>query len=137
MADNTNPAVLYVEDDPHSRKLMSMLLTGRLHFSNVTIFEDSQDFATKAETLSPKPDIVFLDIHVSPLDGFQMLEILRGIPAFDSVPIIALTASVMNEEVHKLRGAGFNGCLAKPLDLSTFPDTFQRILNGEAVWRIV
>lgn len=137
MSLSASPTVLYVEDDPHSRKLMSMLLMGRMHLQNVTILEDSHDFESRVLTLNPQPNIVFLDIHVSPITGFEMLEILRRIPAFDSTPIIALTASVMNEEVHKLRNAGFSGCLAKPLDLSTFPDTFQRILNGEAVWRIV
>lgn len=135
MANDTT--VLYVEDDAHSRKLMSMLLTGRLHLTNVNIFEDSENFEDKVMALDPQPSIVFLDIHVTPLDGFQMLEILRQKPAFDDIPIIALTASVMNEEVHRLRSAGFNGCLAKPLDLSTFPDIFQRLLGGEAVWRIV
>ena len=50
------------------------------------------------------------------------------------MPIIALTASVMREEVRKLMSAGFNGCLAKPIDLATFPDTLRRIMAGEAVW---
>lgn len=137
MSNLSDLAVLYVEDDPHSRKLMSMLLNGRMHLSHVSIFEDSSDFEAKVAALDPRPDLVFLDIHVTPLDGFQMLELLRQMPTFNDVPIIALTASVMNEEVHKLRGAGFNGCIAKPLDLTTFPDTFQRILDGEAIWRIV
>lgn len=137
MTSLSDQTVLYVEDDAHSRKLMSMLLVGRMHLNNVSIFEDSSDFEAKVMALNPRPTIIFLDIHVTPLDGFQMLELLRQMPAFNDVPIIALTASVMNEEVHKLRGAGFNGCIAKPLDLTTFPDTFQRLLNGEAIWRIV
>ncbi len=137
MSNEAKPAVLYVEDDPQSRKLMSMLLSGRMRLNEVMIFEDSHDFQTKVEHLDPKPRIIFLDIHVSPLNGFEMLQVLRQITSLDETPIIALTASVMNEEVHRLRSAGFNGCLSKPLDLSTFPETFQRILDGETVWRIV
>ena len=137
MENDPKPVVLYVEDDPQSRKLMSMLLTGRMRLHEVKIFEDSQDFQAKIEELDPKPSIIFLDIHVAPLNGFEMLQVLRQMEWLNDTPIIALTASVMNEEVHRLRSAGFNGCLSKPLDLSTFPETFQRIISGETVWRIV
>ena len=137
MPETSQPVVLYVEDDPQSRRLMSMLLTGRMHLKQVTIFEDSEDFQAKVEKIDPKPDIIFLDIHVNPLNGFEMLQVLRQLDWLKDTPVIALTASVMNEEIHRLRGAGFSGCLSKPLDLSTFPDTFQRIIDGETVWRIV
>ncbi len=50
--------------------------------------------------------------------------------------IIALTASVMNEEVAQLRQSGFNGAIAKPLSFSTFPALMERIANGETVWHI-
>jgi two-component system sensor histidine kinase BarA len=131
------PVVLYVEDDPQSRKLMSMLLKGRMALPHVTILEDSTDFVEKINAMSPKPNIVFLDIHVKPHDGFEMLELLRKQEWSDGTPIVALTASVMNEEVHKLRTAGFDGCLAKPIDLSTFPDMMKQIISGETIWRIL
>jgi CheY-like chemotaxis protein len=51
--------------------------------------------------------------------------------------VVALTASVMNEEVEQLRAAGFHSCLAKPIDIDTFPDVLNRILDGESVWRIL
>jgi CheY-like chemotaxis protein len=66
-----------------------------------------------------------------------MLEMIRERPEFDHVPVVALTASVMNEEVQQLKRAGFNGVIAKPIDVDTFPDILQRILDGETVWRIV
>lgn len=132
-----DPVVLYVEDDPQSRKLMRMLLNGRMHLTHVTILEDSQDFLTHVEALDPQPDIIFLDIHVKPFDGFDMLAMLRQLDTLRSTPVVALTASVMNEEVQKLRTAGFNACLAKPIDLSTFPDVMRRILDGESIWRII
>jgi CheY-like chemotaxis protein len=132
-----DPVVLYVEDDPQSRKLMQMLLKGRMKLTQVTILEDSQDFLTHVEALNPQPDIIFLDIHVKPHDGFDMLAMLRQLETLRSTPVVALTASVMNEEVQKLRSAGFNGCLAKPIDLSTFPDMMNRIINGEIIWRIL
>ena len=133
----TQPAVLYVEDDPSSRKMMQLLLSGRMRLPQVTIMEDSTDFQMRVDALDPKPDIIFLDIHVKPYDGFEMLKMLRELNWANGTPIVALTASVMNEEVYQLREAGFSGCLAKPLDLSTFPEIFERILDGETIWRII
>ncbi|MBK8033326.1 MAG: response regulator [Chloroflexi bacterium] len=134
---NPQISVLYVEDDPHSRTLMRMLLSGRMKLPNVTIFENSEDFLAKVEALTPKPDVIFLDIHMQPYDGFTMLSMLQQLDWAHNTRIVALTASVMNEEVVKLRQSGFDGCLAKPIDLTTFPDTFQRIVDGEAIWRII
>jgi CheY-like chemotaxis protein len=131
------PVVLYVEDDPQSRRLMRMLLAGRLKLPHVTIFEDSENFLERVEALAPKPEIIFLDIHLKPKNGFEMLEVLRQLPWAKSIPIIALTASVMNEEIQQLRSSGFSGCLAKPIDLATFPETLQRMLQGDTIWRII
>jgi CheY-like chemotaxis protein len=134
---SNEPVVLYVEDDPSSRKLMSLLLRGRMKLPNVTILEDSENFLAQVEALDPKPDVVFLDIHVKPYNGFEMLEMLRQFEWAANTPIIALTASVMNEEIQQLGTAGFNGCVAKPIDLNTFPETMSRILDGEVLWRII
>ncbi len=131
------PVVLYVEDDPQSRKIMKMLFSGRMKLPHVTIFENSSHFLERAQGLDPKPTVVFLDIHMEPFTGFEMLGMLRALDWASHIPIIAITASVMQEEIHLLRTAGFDGCLAKPVDLSSFPEAFQHIVKGESVWRIV
>lgn len=129
--------VLYVEDDPQSRRLMKMLLGGRMKLQNVTIFEDSENFLARVNALEPKPNLILLDIHVKPHNGFEMLKILRAQAWTVNVRIVALTASVMNEEVQELTTAGFNGCLAKPVDMTTFPDTLHRLMQGEHVWSVM
>lgn len=130
------PVVLYVEDDAQSRKLMEMLLVGRMKLQHVTILENSVNFAERVAALDPKPDVIFLDIHIQPHDGFAMLAMLRQQPWVGQRPIAAVTASVMNEEIDRLKAAGFNACLGKPLDLATFPESLERIMRGEALWRI-
>jgi len=129
-------SVLYVEDDAYSRKIMKLLLDQRMKIPKIKIFEDSTNFVNRVNQLGYIPDVIFLDIHVYPIDGFEMLRLVRGLPQFKQSQIIALTASVMNNEVHQLKTAGFDGCLAKPIDLPTFPNTFARILSGETIWRI-
>ena len=116
------PVILYVEDDPQSRKLMNMLLKGRMKLPHVTILEDSQDFLANVEALDPKPNIILLDIHMKPFNGFEMLTMLRDLPWTRETPIVALTASVMNEEVMQLRNAGFDSFLSKPVDAAAFPN---------------
>lgn len=131
------PSILYVEDDIHSRRVMTLMLNSMMKLPNLTIFDDSSDFLPRAEALSPKPDIIFLDIHMEPHSGFEMLDMLRRSPLFCETPVVAVTASVMNEEVIRLRSAGFDGCIAKPLSMEQFPHLLHAILRGEEVWRIV
>jgi CheY-like chemotaxis protein len=131
-----NPIFVYVEDDPLSRQVMQMLLVRGLGYSRLTILEDSTDFFERVEALSPKPNIFFLDIHMQPLDGFSMLEMLRRHADFRNALVIAATASVMNEEVNKLRTAGFNGVIAKPIIQREFPGILKRILSEQEVWTI-
>ncbi len=131
-----NPAVLYVDDDPGSREVMDLLLSTMLGLRHVTILSDSTRFVEILTSQSPKPDIILLDIHVEPLDGFEMLKAVRALPPFSTTPVVALTASVMNEEVQRLRVAGFHGVIAKPIDIDTFPSLLSRILEGESYWNV-
>jgi CheY-like chemotaxis protein len=131
-----NPiVVLYVEDEPRSRKVMEMITAGM--DVSLTVFEHSANFLSRALDLQPRPDVIFLDIHMKPYSGFEMIEMLRESRQFEGIPVIAMTASVMNEEVQQLKTAGFDGCLAKPLDFDAFPEMFERIANGEKIWRII
>lgn len=130
------PKVFYVEDDSLSRMVMEILLREKMGLLNIVILADSSNFEDKIDEFPFVPDIIFLDIHVKPLNGFQMLEILRQHPVYRNKPTIALTASVMNEEVDKLQQAGFDGVLAKPLNEETFPEILQRLLGGEHIWSI-
>jgi len=132
----TDCPILYVEDDALSREVMTVFLKRGMGYQNVTIFEDSTDFMQKVEALPIKPEVIFMDIQMEPLDGFAMLRLIRESEAFRLTKVVALTASVMNEEVRTLKDAGFNGVIAKPLDTDKFPQVLTRILNGEQVWEI-
>ncbi len=127
---------LYVEDDPLSREIMKTIMGKVMGIQNLTMFEDSADFSARMKSLPVKPTIILLDIHMQPYDGFDLLQMLRSDPAYQQTRIIALTASVMNEEVDRLRECGFDGAIAKPLSVQTFPSLMERIVQGERVWHI-
>jgi CheY-like chemotaxis protein len=116
---------------------MYLLLVVEMGLSNVVIFPDSKDFIARLNVVSPQPDIILLDIHVPPYTGFQMLEMLRRLEKFKNTPVIAITASVMNEEVAKLKASGFNGVFSKPINQDIFPDMLNRVLQGESIWQVI
>lgn len=116
---------------------MEFLLVNEMGLANVTIFQDSTDIISRVEAIHPPPDIILLDIHMQPYSGFEVLEMLRAHQSFKDTPVIALTASVMNEEIAKLKTSGFNSIIPKPIDQDTFPDFMHRVLKGESIWRVV
>lgn len=129
-----NRSFLYVEDDTMSRLVMEKMITGLS--SRVTIYEDSSQFTERIDALEAIPDAVFLDVQIGPLNGFEMLKILRENSRFDAVPIIAMTASVTVSEINELKEAGFDGLIAKPVRKRIFPELLDRVLAGESVWYV-
>jgi len=133
---NKDMCILYVEDEPMSRRVMSLMLVNEMEFTNLVMFEDSTDFEERLLALDPAPELIMLDIHMQPHTGFEMLEMLREHEQFRELPIIALTASVMNEEVQKLKNAGFDGCISKPINMDEFPQMLKAVVQGQKLWRI-
>ncbi|GAB4544338.1 MAG: response regulator [Anaerolineae bacterium] len=130
-------SILYVEDDAHSRDILATLLSDVMSVPHVTLFADSSNFTARLEAIQPPPDLILLDIHVKPHNGFEMLNAIRAVPHLATIPVIALTASVMSEEVKRLKLAGFNGVIPKPVDIDSFQQVVERVLHGEQVWHIL
>lgn len=134
---NIQPTLVYVEDDQNSILVMKMIVQKIMNLKHLYVFEDSNDFIFRLEQMNLLPDIFLLDIQMKPFDGFQLLEILRNNDKYKDSKVIAVTASVMSEQVERLKISSFNGAIAKPLDLSAFPKLIARINAGEEVWHIV
>ena len=128
--------LLYVEDDVLSQSVMRIALRMNPGIFALTLFADSHDFEQRLLSLAPQPDLILLDIHVKPYSGFEMLKIIHQHPEYQTTPVVALTASVMNEEIQTLQDAGFQSVVSKPLNIDEFPDLIQRIRNGEQIWYV-
>ena len=76
--------------------------------------------------------VIFLDLEMPNYNGYDILQVFRGEPALNDVPIIAYT--VHTNQVESIRQAGFDGFLGKPLIPAQFPSQIERILTGKAVW---
>jgi CheY-like chemotaxis protein len=132
----SQPVFMYIEDDFASREIIKVLITRVMGFSKLIVLENSRDFLTRIDRLETAPNVFFLDIQMKPLDGYEVLEILRADPRFQHATIIAMTANVMSHDVEKLRQVGFSGLIGKPIMKDTFPQLVQRILADESVWYV-
>ncbi len=127
---------LYVEDDASSRHLIQILMGTVLGYTQITVFENSERFMERVRALPAVPDAIFMDIHIAPYDGYALLDMLRSEPTYQKVPVIAMTAGVMASDVDKLKTAGFNGLIGKPIRKKVFPEQLKKILDGEPIWEV-
>lgn len=127
--------ILYVEDDDFSREIMGFLFDDLPEYE-LMMFADSENFAERLEALPDTLRLILLDIHVDPYDGFAMLQMIRENEQYAELPVLALTASVMNEEIVQLRMSGFDGAIAKPIDQDYFPHHLAEVLAGKEIWTV-
>lgn len=110
--------ILLIDDEPDIRDLMRIFLEMEGH--DVTTAENAPDGIAKAQHVSPQ--LILMDLSLpGGFDGFEATRRLRQDPAFDSVPIIALTAHAMAEHRERALAAGCDAHWTKPImDLEAF-----------------
>ena len=134
--NSRQPVLVYVEDDEASILVMKMVVERAMGLPTLHVLQSRADFVEQVKGLGVVPDVFLVDIQMKPYDGVQLLSMLRSEPDFKCSKVVALTASVTNEEVSLLKGGGFDGAIAKPLNIDVFPDLIARVINGEHVWYI-
>ena len=77
-----------------------------------------------------KPDLILMDIQLPGINGIEALRVLRADPATASIPIIAVTASVMQQDRKMITEAGFDAYVGKPLNLKEFREAVRNALKG-------
>ncbi len=127
--------ILIVEDEPNNLYLLEKLLQIERIDKNQIISSD-KDPANLIETMDKNIDLIFLDIHLPHKDGYEILKELRKNEKTENAIIIALTASVMSQDIERAKKAGFDGFIGKPIDGRHFSETLNNILNGKSVWNI-
>jgi two-component system cell cycle response regulator DivK len=108
--------ILYIEDSGVDRELIRRLLEG--DGFNVLVTGNPENGIEMAQ--SKIPDLILVDLHLPEMDGSMIAGILRETPQLGRVPIVALSASIKEEECEDLL-VHFDGFLEKPVDLETFP----------------
>ena len=118
--------VLYVEDNPVNQLLMQGMLARRPDTRLVTA-ANGPDGLALAER-SP-PDLVLLDIQLPGMDGYEVLRRLRQNPATRDVPVVAVSANAMPDDLLQAHEAGFDDYVTKPLDLPVLLAALDKALG--------
>jgi two-component system cell cycle response regulator DivK len=134
-ADITRVAnILIIEDDPNNRLVVVKLLqlTGIQPDNIVELERDPADYFENHP--DKKFDLILLDLQLPGKDGYTILQELQEKDGLNDVPVIALTANVMGQDLVQIKAAGFDGFIGKPIDGRRFPDQVRRLLAGESIW---
>jgi two-component system cell cycle response regulator DivK len=75
-----------------------------------------------------RPDLVLMDIQLPGINGIEALRQIRADPATASIPIVAVTASVMQTDRREITEAGFDGYIGKPISLRPFVESVRAVL---------
>jgi hypothetical protein len=73
-----------------------------------------------AQARSLKPELVLLDMQLPDIDGLEVLKRLRAHPETAAIPVIALSANAMPEDINRALAAGCSDYWTKPLDFRAF-----------------
>ncbi|HZY78295.1 MAG TPA: response regulator [Cyclobacteriaceae bacterium] len=105
--------LLYVEDDPINALVLKKLLAH--HYSTEHV-EDGETCLTLLE--KENFDLVLMDINLGrgKMDGVQTMKKIKLLPAFKSLPVVAITSYAMPEDKERFLLQGFNGYLQKPVE---------------------
>lgn len=120
---------LIVEDNARNVAVLARLLAEQ-NVTNTQVTNPRQLDGLFSEM--PSVNIVFVDLEMPGLSGYDVLAKIKARPEFAGVPVIAYTVHVSEITVAQQRG--FDGFIGKPLDSDRFPNQLARALNGEGVW---
>ncbi len=115
--------VLAIDDSRTIRELLRATLE-----SQGFIYECAVDGVDGVEKFGIfNPDVVITDINMPRLDGFGVIEQLRGAPVATSVPIIVLTTEYSDDMKARARDAGATGWMVKPFDDANLISVLRRV----------
>ncbi len=117
--------ILIVEDNEKNMKLVRDILQHKGH-QTLEAVTGNEGVRLAREK---QPDLILMDIQLPDIDGIEALAQIRAMRALDAVPVVAVSASVMPEDQHKIVSSGFDAYLTKPISLKPFIATVERFLK--------
>lgn len=120
---------LVIDDNSKNVAILTRLLAEQgLSSTQIT---NPKTLDTVLDTLS-QLDVVFCDLEMPGVTGFQVLNKLKADARFQHVPVVAYTVHI--SEIGIANQKGFDSFVGKPIDPDKFPGQLERILNGQPVW---
>ncbi|ACR13219.1 sensory box histidine kinase/response regulator [Teredinibacter turnerae T7901] len=120
--------ILYIEDNPANTRLFEKIIQ---RFELLSVKTVMEPLLGLYEARTSPPDLIVLDINLPDLDGYQVLEVLKNDFLTRGIPVVALSANAMSQDVDKGLQAGFVDYLTKPVDVNRLVDVLNRHLGGQ------
>ncbi len=121
----SQPAILAVEDNPVNMTVLRHALERRhVQVECAASGRDALHAAAKR-----RYDLVLMDLQMPEMDGLEATSLLRMLPGYESVPILALTANAADEVRERCRQAGMQAFLSKPVEAAELWSTVSRFLK--------
>jgi CheY-like chemotaxis protein len=124
--------IVVIEDDPNSY-LATIDLLKMEGAEAVHACTSGRTAVTLAESL-PQVDLFLVDIYIPGETGYEIIKRIRAHPRFSNSKVVALTASVMHGDIRRVKEAGFDSFIGKPVRPARFGDQIRQILAGESLW---
>ncbi len=121
--------VLVVEDNELNLRLFCDLL--RAHEFDVTGLRDGREALETARTMLP--DLIVMDIQMPHVTGLELTQAIRADDALKAIPIMAVTAYAGQADEDRIRAAGANAYVSKPISLMRFIETVQGLMADQGV----
>ena len=118
--------ILVVEDNALNIKLFCDLLTAHGHETHPVT--DSREALDAARAF--QPDLVITDIQLPYVTGIELMEMLRADEQLKDVPIMAVTAYATAGDDERIRAAGAQAYVSKPISVMRFAETVDQLLTG-------
>lgn len=122
MSDNL---ILIIEDNEKNMKLIRDLL----QVKGYKTVESNTAEGGISIAKEKRPALILMDIHLPGMNGVEALGILRADPDTKDIPVIAVTASAMTQDRHKIMSAGFEGYQRKPINIKEFLKEVRRVMD--------
>jgi len=120
--------ILIVEDNEKNLKLVRDVLQVKGYKTlDTSTAEDGIKLAAEK-----KPDLILMDIQLPGMNGIEALKMLRADPATSAIPVVAVTASVMQQDRTLITEAGFDGYVSKPISIKEFLEAVNKALAGRS-----
>ncbi len=119
--------VLVVEDNELNLKLFCDLL--RAHDYEVRPLRDGREAVATAHEFAP--DLIVMDIQMPHVTGDELIVAMKGDPDLRAVPIMAVTAYAGREDEERIRAAGADAYVSKPIGLTRFVDMVRALTQNQ------
>ena len=120
--------ILIVEDNALNVKLFCDLLAAHGHDPQAVT--DSRVALETAHEF--EPDLVITDIQLPHVSGLDLIHLIRADKKLGEVPIMAVTAYSTREDEERIRLAGAQAYVSKPISVMRFAETVNELLDGKA-----